>query len=563
MSGLGDLSDTSAGDSRKIVGVTSVAAARERPRLLQALEQVLPVTFQECETTALDALDGLLIFGEGGPRVSPRSAVSPVRCPTLRLSEARDDGARESRMVRMARDAQLAHPLRGRLLREDCARVICSERPTDDDLVFATIAESPVWWSTRNEHAWADHSAFVPQELDERESLRECLRVGRFMGLLPVLHFLWRLCGELDGDERPLRAAFVIDDPNLHRASYGYLDYARLAGEAVRHAYHVAFATVPLDGWFVGRRTAQLMRDNRSAISLLVHGNDHTTEELGRLTDERQAQSVLAQALRRTQALESRSGVVVDRVMVPPHEVCSTVALKTMFRLGFEAACIGRGHPWIKSQSTSPLSWALVKWFSADIVDDGLPIIPRYPMDQAWEDLVFRALLGQPLILFSHHWDFAEGIDVLARAAEYVNGLGVVRWSSIGSIARQSYTVKRDADRLIVDMYSRSVRVGVPGDVRAVEIRMPRGTADEHRRRLICNGAQLPLEIGGVGRDGWRSGLREVIPGTPLELRLTADRPLEASRVVGSRRVAWPLVRRALVEGRDRVEPYSRGLRLR
>jgi hypothetical protein len=563
MSGLGDLSDASAGDSRRLVGVTSVVAAGERVRLLQALEQVLPVTFQAREPTGLDGLDGLLAFGEGGSQASLRPAASRVRCPTLTLGETPDGGARESRMVQMTRDARLAHPLRGRLLREDCAKVICSERPADDDLVFATIAESPVWWCTRDEHVWAHHSAFAPQELGERESLRECLRVGRFMGLLPVLHFLWELCGELDAGERPLRAAFVIDDPNLHRASYGYLDYPRLVGEAARHAYHVAFATVPLDGWFVGRRTAQLMRDNRSAISLVVHGNDHTTEELGRLTDERQAQSVIARALRRTQALESRSGVVVDRVMVPPHEVCSTMVLKTMFRLGFEAACIGRGRPWIKSQSTSPLSWPLVKWFPADIVDDGLPIIPRYPMDQAWEDLVFRALLGQPLILFSHHWDFAEGIDVLARAAEYVNGLGAVRWSSIGSIARQSYTVRRDADRLVVHMYSRSVKIEVPGDVHNVEIRMPRGSTDEHRRRLICNGARLPMESGGIGRDGWTSRLRDILPGTSLDLALASDHPLEASEVAASRRVVWPMMRRALVEGRDRVEPYSRGLRLR
>ncbi len=563
MSALGNVSDASAWDSRKLIGVASVVAARERARLLQALEQVLPVTFQAREPAELDGLDGLLIFGEGRSSASLGSAASHVCCPTLRLGEARDGGVRESRSVRMTRDAQLAHPLRGRLLREDDARIVCSERPSDDDSVFATIADVPVWWSTRSEHAWAHHSAFAPQELGERESLRECLRVGRFMGLLPVVHFLWRLCGELDVGERPLRAAFVIDDPNLHRASYGYLDYARLAGEAARHAYHVAFATVPLDGWLVRRRTAQLMRDNRSALSLLVHGNDHTTEELGRLTDERQARGVLAQALRRTQALESRSGVVVDRVMVPPHEVCSTMTLKTMFRLGFEAACIGRGRPWIKSQSTSPLAWALVKWFPTDVVDDGLPIIPRYPMDQAWEDLVFRALLGQPLILFAHHWDFAEGIDVLARASEYVNSLGAVRWSSIGSIARQSYTVKRYVDRLVVQMYSRSVRIEVPGDVRAVEIRMPRGSADEHRRRLICNGAQLPMESGGVGRDGWTSGLQEVLPGAPLELTLTSDRPLEASEVAASRRVAWPMVRRALVEGRDRVEPYSRGLRTR
>jgi hypothetical protein len=355
----------------------------------------------------------------------------------------------------------------------------------------------------------------------------------------------------------------VIDDPNLHRASYGYLDYTNLVAEATRHGYHVGFATVPLDGWLVSARAAELLRANSSVLSLLMHGNDHTTEELGRLTDERRAQVALAQALRRTAVLERRSRVSIERIMVPPHEVCSTMTLTSMFRLGFEAACIGRGHPWIKSQSTSPLSWPLVKWFPTDIVGGGLPIVPRYPLDRPWGDLVFSALLGQPLIMFAHHWDFADGLDVLARAAEYINGLGTVQWASVGSIARGSYFLRRSDDGLVVNMHSRRVTLEVPSEVSSIEVRMPRMSTDERTRYLLWDDDRSVMRSTGIGRDGWISGPRKVIPRKSLELALVSDRPLDPNEVTGLRRAPWPLVRRAMVEGRDSLEPFTRGVRRR
>jgi hypothetical protein len=557
MSGQFNFPASAAGEPRKLVGVVKTAAVGKRARLLEALEHVLPVTFQTRGPTELDGLDGLLILCEDEPRESLRSVASLAGCPMLTLYGARVALEPESRMVQVTHDAQLARPLRGRLLAEDHLEAICRERPSDDDSVLATVDRIPVWWSSESAPAWAHFSAFLPQELEPREALRERLRLGRFMGLLPLLHFLRRLCDEAQVGE--LRAAFVIDDPNLHRASYGYLDYGGLAAEATRHGYHVALATVPLDGWLAGTRAAELLRSNSTAMSLLMHGNDHTTDELGRLTDERQAEIALAQALRRVAALESRSGVPVERVMVPPHEVCATIALASMFRLGFEAACIGRGHPWIKSQSSSPLSWPLVKWFPTDMVDGGLPIIPRYPLDRPWGDLVFRALLGQPLILFAHHWDFADGLDVLARAAEYVNSLGTVRWTSVGAIARASYLLERHTDNLVVHMHSRRVTIQVPHDVSTVEVRTPRMSTDERTRYLLWDGACSAMMSTGIGREGWTSGAQSVSPGKSLELRLASDRLLDANDVGGGGLTPWPLVRRALVEGRDRLEPFSRG----
>ena len=204
------------------------------------------------------------------------------------------------------------------------------------------------------------------------------------MGLLPLLHFLRQLLAD-EGWKLPApRAAFVIDDPNLHWPSYGFLKYPQLAEHASRHGYHLAFATVPLDGWRVDARAVATMREHPAALSLLIHGNDHVARELAGLDSDRQAEAAMAQALRRIAALERASGLSVARVMAPPHGVCSEAALRAMFRLGFEAACISRPYPW---RDGLPAPTPLAGWHPAELVAGGIPVAPRQALSAPREDL--------------------------------------------------------------------------------------------------------------------------------------------------------------------------------
>src|SRR5262249_48984385 len=74
-------------------------------------------------------------------------------------------------------------------------------------------------------------------------------------------------------------------------------------------------------------------------------------------------------------------------------------------------------------------------WRTVDVVAGGLPLLLRSSFEHPREDLVLRAFLRQPLILYGHHDTFADGLDVLAEAAADVNRLGDVRWQSLGAIA--------------------------------------------------------------------------------------------------------------------------------
>ena len=167
----------------------------------------------------------------------------------------------------------------------------------------------------------------------------------------------------------------MIDDPNLHWPSYGFLKYEQLIDHASRNAYHVGFATVPLDGWLVEPRAATLVRENAAVLSLLIHGNDHTSRELGRLSaDAAGARSRSPRRYDGSRHSSAAPGVGVERVMAPPHGACSEPALRAMFGLGLEAACISRPYPW---RDGLPALTPLVGWHPAELVGGGLPVLPR------------------------------------------------------------------------------------------------------------------------------------------------------------------------------------------
>jgi hypothetical protein len=294
------------------------------------------------------------------------------------------------------------------------------------------------------------HSTYIPDELEAGEALRERLRPGRKRALLALARFLADLTAHLRPAAPPLHAAFVIDDPNLRRRRYGHIDYAELLESARAHGYHVAIAMVPLDGRLARRdgAAARIFRAGREHLSLCVHGNDHDGPELGRPTRDAEALALVAQALRRTGAFERRTGLAVDRVMVPPHERLSEPVARALRAYGFAGVCTTRPYPWVANTpehhwlARPPEAGPLAAWGPVDLVAGGLPVLLRAELAafaesrSSREDLALRAFLGQPLILYGHHDLLAEGPDALARAAAEIDRLGDVRWSSLGTIAR-------------------------------------------------------------------------------------------------------------------------------
>jgi hypothetical protein len=539
-------------------------------RLLAALELVFPVRFERGEASDLDRVDGLLVIGPGRVAEIPMAEISTAEIPTgiprlvlpasapRRGSRAHGGGADASdadasgmsgeiASVRLSSDSALARPLRGRAIPESAIAGEPTHAPARGT-VLAGVESRPVWWQIDAAGAPLSVSAYPLAGLRAGETLRDHLRAGRFMGLLPLVHFLGQVLADRAWRLPPPRAAFIVDDPNLHWPSYGFLKYGELAAHAVRHGYHVGFATVPLDGWLINPRVSTLLAQNTSVLSLLLHGNDHVARELGRLDTDAAALPAIAQALRRIAALERRSGMTVERVMAPPHGACSEAALRAMFRLGIEAACSTQPHPW---RYPSPPATPLAGWHPAEMVAGGLPVLPRYPLGAPTEDLVLRALLGQPLIVYGHHDDFAQGLDILAQTASEINALGDVRWGPLGQIARASFATRQTGETLLVRMHARRIAVDVPAGVRALRVLVqePFGGAAGHS----LTHADGCMDVTFAGGLGVSEPLAVAAPAR-VELTLTADRPLHPAAVPSRGIRLWPWIRRALVEGRDHVQ---------
>jgi len=546
-------------------------------RMLAALEQVFPVRFESAGPVELHSADAVLALGPASLPTAladlPRLML-PSSAPRRDSGDMRQGGAYEPvagthrsvagthaevadthrpivagalTTVLLSNESALAQPLRGRAIAESAPAGELALMPAGAT-VLASVDGEPVWWEIGKDATALAASAYPLPGLYDGEALREHLRAGRFMGLLALVHFLERVLGKDGWRPPPLRASFIVDDPNLHWPSYGFLKYHELAEHAVRHGYHMGLATVPLDGWLADRRVTSLLARNAAVLSLLMHGNNHVASELGNPNTDVEASPPIAQALRRIAAMERRHGVTVERVMIPPYEDCSQAALRAMFRLGIDAACHTLPYPW---RQGLPAATPLAGWHPAEMVAGGLPVLPRYPLGAPVEELALRALLGQPLILYGHHEDFAQGLDILAQATHEIGGLGEVQWGSLGWIARGNYATRRLDGTLLVKMHARRISVDVPAGVR--ELRMlvqePFGGAAGH---CLTHAAG---RVGILFEDGVGTTESIAVDGpTRIDLTLTADRPLDPTAVPSPGVSLWPLLRRAMAEGRDRIQ---------
>ena len=522
------------------IGVLPAPEAARRGRLLQALEQAFPVSFEPRPRDNWREIDAAIVFGTG--EELPGTEVEVFVAPGT--GEQRES---EAAAVRFAEVPQVPEELRGRML-TDSSIPAATAFEARGALTLAEAEHGALWAREESGRVAVTRIAAPIDELGHDETLRDHVRPGRFLGLVALVHFLRGVSAGLAWQPPPLRACFLFDDPNLHWPTYGYLGFDELAREAERGGFHVAMATVPLDAWFAHPRAAELFRDRPRQLSLVVHGNDHVKRELARPTQRREAAMLSTQALRRIERLERRARVRVERVMVPPHGACAEVTARALVGAGFEALCVSRPYPWLPRP---PANRPLAGWAPGDIVADGLPVVGRYPLTETVDELPLRAFLGQPLISYGHHGDVADGIDLLVQRSAFINGLGTVRWMSPGEIVRSNVETRRDGARLRVRPFARHVGVSIPEEVRELVVELPPGFDDEdHAVVRLASGEP----VSAAGDDA--EPAFAVPGGAEVKISIGA----EWARVEPSSRLRprpWPLLRRVLVEGRDRALPLT------
>lgn len=521
-------------DLRIIVAVRPASALEQRPRLFAALEEAFPVAFRPwgASTHAAAAVIAIVedpcapLPTEDGDRLptivagGATAVADPAEAVQLLDSEAIDPRVRGIELV----DRLVRAPL----------------EPGDRDDVLAVAGSGPAWTRSRGRVPVDRVRAVVPELAPDQ--VLYALLSQRAIASVALIHFLRAVCEPVGWRPPPLRAAFVFDDPNLRWRSYGYIDYRRLVEHADAHGYHAAMAMIPLDAWRPHRATASLFARRRDRLSLVFHGNDHVKHELLRPSDPAVALATAAQSVRRIARFERRSGVAVDRVMMPPHGLCSQAMAQALGDVGFDALCTIHPLPWTERPPADP---PLAGWRPAEFIS-GCAVVARIPLCSSAASIALRALLNHPLVIYGHHEDVADGLEPLAEAAAVVNSLGDVRWSSVGEIAMGNHSLRLDGDRLAVLAHARRLLVEPPVGARTLRVEAPTGSAGELRLR------GWSLDHGPLHR----FGVDVPLPGdAPVEVRLHGTGDVDPNRVAAPSWQPWPRLRRAATEVRDRALP--------
>lgn len=417
--------------------------------------------------------------------------------------------------------------------------------------VLATKGGAAIWAMKecgKENHYFVTNS--IP-ELSENEPLFELFHGKYFWDLLPLWLFLHSLTNDPRWEPPPLQASFQFDDPNLHWRTYGFIDFEKLAKHAREKHYHVSFATIPLDNWFFHSPTAALFKKKDKQLSLLVHGNDHIANELYRPCNDKERNQILRHALFRTKKLELRSGVEVSKVMAPPHGKCGANFIKEMAQVGFEAACIPTGA--LRRFNGAVKRFETIGMRPSEIIE-GLPVVSRFPISKrCHKRILIATLLHQPIIPVGHHYDLADGLEILEDLAKFINSMGDVRWASMEQISRSHYARMFDQELLHIRMYTKRIQICVPEGIRNIKI----------DRSLHGKHATLEWRVFNENAEWIPQQSNEPISvksGKYIEITINRIRSSAGNIKIDRKIRCWPPIRRLLTEARDRLNPLLRRL---
>ena len=436
-------------------------------RIQAAMAALTPVTFVTCsnleECRNGDAV--LNTSGDGDTFASvPATGVRFFHVAARGIEG--NNGHTGGDSIRFTQSKLLDQRLRGRCLKHEPILGYAGLRTEPGDEVIAYYGSSPAW-VIRNRENVLNHLVSVPLPmLAAGEMPFRHLRDMRFFPLLALLHFLREVTKGSGWKNPPLRACLMLDDPNLHWPSYGFLRYGKLIEEARARRFHVAFATVPLDAWGAHPRAVESFREHSDQFSLLVHGNDHSKHELSQSREQQSYLRLAAQSLRRVDRLEKTTGLHVARVMAPPHGALASSCLTALLAAGFEGACASTGD---LREFSSDLLGPTFGLRPAEISAGSAPVIPRFRLDASCEGaIVISAFLDRPIVPVGHHHTAAGGLELLIHTAEIINSFGEVLWGSPEMMLRSNFRSFQEDEILWVEPYSCRIELTVPEGINGV-----------------------------------------------------------------------------------------------
>jgi hypothetical protein len=524
------------------IAVAPAAEYRNRRLLFEMLSNGLPAEFV-AHDGRFEGLQALILLADDAEL---RSAATERAIHCYQIHQHEPTRWALTSKIKFGSSAGVPSAFRGAELADTSLDKFCPVPQFTETL--AGVNGKPVWSLERRELCECHHVGVDMASFAEDDFFHAHFRGARWFALLPLLNFVEKLSGTTGWRKPEARAVFIIDDPNLHHRSYGYIDFAKMIKHAETNNYHATIATVPLDAWYFDREAAGLFRDHRRRLSMMMHGVNHVADELARKYTERQATALLATGLRRIDKLESRAGVKVDRIMAAPHGAFAESIADPMLRLGYEAGCISVG---------SLVRWNPDKRWPTDLGfpiaqtlgQQGFPIFHRVGTNET--DVRLSAFLGHPVVMATHHHDYVENFSRIEALAKVVNDIAPTRWMSIAEISRTNYLIASANQVLRIKPYARRLTIPVaPGttEVQLEDSAFCAGTTIDTGK--IIDGKAVTV--------GGENQLSCSLQDQLLEIYIPPKHPIDYHTVTPAPLGLWPIARRLLAEGRDRVKPLLR-----
>jgi hypothetical protein len=530
---------------RKVVAVSGGDGRYDR--LLATLSQIYPVDFRPMGAHASERADGVVVL-DGNVSLGRRAAESGAAAFVV-VEDGGDPVRVPNAEARLGTSPILDQRLRGQILGCDEVAAFHPLQVLPGDVELGTKGGHPFWLERPAARGSCQLVALAPPVVGEREYVVEHFHGLRHLRLLPLMNFLRQITAAVDWQVPAQHACIVLDDPSLYWRTYGFVNFRLLADHAKRHGYSVSVATIPLDAWWVHPSVAETFRSEFPRLSLIIHGNNHTKQEMLRPQDAKRGLEAAAQALRRFDRLRTKHGLPVAKVMEPPHGAVTSDLFPHLLALGYEAA-LATFESLVRMNR--PFAWpAKLGLEPAALLAGGLPVLPRVQAGPAWKtDVKLAAFLRQPVAVTVHHQDAAQRMEALAEIAECVNSIGDVTWSGIPSIVRCNYRERREGDVLHVQMWSRAVTVNVPADVRKICIHRPWLTEGQSEKVIVrpTEGSVFEADVGAVSQ-------RFAVRATVVNVSSQLAGPIHYSSVPQPGLPLWPIARKVMMEVRDRLTP--------
>lgn len=399
----------------------------------------------------------------------------------------------ETRAYRCA-DVPELRPFAGSTLSEEQPRVLPALRPADEVEPLVWCERGSVVVRARRRDVYLSLAPLPDPgvRLLKREFRPEC-----FLGLLPLLLFARAALGEA-GWRVPVgpRACFLVDDPNLRSPRYGFLDLRELLAAALERDFHAALAMITLDFRKTREPAARLLREHADRLSLVLHGIDHRKREFEARVSLPAAERALAGALARMDEHRRATGIEYTRAMTFPHGVCGATWMEAMRNVGLEGAFVSRAFPWTDDDE---LDDPLYELHPAELGFRSFPVVNRFAAEAPKERLLFQAWLGKPLVVYTHHQFFREGVGRLVELADFLNDVAEPRWTDLGAILRSNYQIRRVRDTTAVRLFSNRASLRLDEPSRDTVLLRP-GPGLPSGERASVDGVEIePEEAPGLG----------------------------------------------------------------